>query len=114
MEKHGRTARSHGLYATTSAELKLLRLRLTLLNPGLSDFVPGLTTALELVFIQASGVPLFAQPFPFSVEVTPFALLARRPLAASVGRREAAGACKRARVAIDVVLRVAGGGLARI
>lgn len=40
--------------ATTSAELKLLRLRLTLLSPGRADFVAGTTTAEAFVVIQAS------------------------------------------------------------
>lgn len=41
-------------HATTSAELKLLRLRLTLLNPGRADFVAGTTTADALFVIHAS------------------------------------------------------------
>jgi len=36
-------------HATTSAALKLLRLRLTGLKPGRSDFVAGTTTALGLL-----------------------------------------------------------------
>jgi hypothetical protein len=44
-------------YATTSAELKLLRRRLTLLSPGRADLVAGTTTALAFVVIQASPVP---------------------------------------------------------
>lgn len=43
-------------HATTSAELKLLRLRRTLLSPGRADFVAGTTTADALFVIQASDV----------------------------------------------------------
>ena len=42
-------------YATTSAALKLLRRRRTLLNSGRSDFEPGTTTAEGSLFIHASG-----------------------------------------------------------
>ena len=43
-------------HATTSAELKLLRLRLTLLSPGRSDLVAGNTTTDALFVIHASDV----------------------------------------------------------
>lgn len=43
-------------HAITSAELKLLRLRLTLLSPGRADFVAGITTADVLFLIHASDV----------------------------------------------------------
>jgi len=42
-------------YATTSAELKLLRRRRTLLSNGRSDLEPGTTTAEGSLFIHASG-----------------------------------------------------------
>jgi len=43
-------------HATTSAELKLLRLRLTLLSPGRADFVAGTITADGLLVSHASDV----------------------------------------------------------
>ena len=42
--------------AMTSAELKLLRLRRTLLRPGRPDFAVGTTTAATLFATHASGV----------------------------------------------------------
>jgi len=42
--------------AITSAELKLLRLRRTLLRPGRPDFEVGATTAATLFATHASGV----------------------------------------------------------
>ena len=48
-----RSGKSH-CQATTSAELKLLRLRRTFLRPGRPDF--GTTTAATLFATQASGV----------------------------------------------------------
>jgi len=50
-------------HATTSAALKLLRLRLTLLNPGLSVLDAGITNLLVLFVIHASN----AVPGRFSV-----------------------------------------------
>ena len=110
---------------TSAASLKLLLRRRTVLSPGRSDFVPGLTTALEFVFIHESdGFPALAiAALPFTPAVAaalefaigmPLALFARRPFAARVGSRDgAAGACIRVRTPMDVVLLVAGGGLPR-
>lgn len=55
-ERRPEKAESGAIYAITSAELKLLRLRLTFLSPGRSDLDPGLTTAAAFVFIHASDV----------------------------------------------------------
>jgi hypothetical protein len=48
----------YGVYATTSAALKLLRLRLTGRGPGRCvDFEGGMTMAEAPAFIQDSGLP---------------------------------------------------------
>lgn len=61
-----------GYQATTSAELKLLRLRRTLLSPGRVDFDAGTTTAAVLFATQASElrVPLRLKPFTVATSLS--------------------------------------------
>lgn len=61
-----------GYQATTSAELKLLRLRRTLLSPGRVDLDAGTTTAAVLVATQASElrVPLRLKLFTFTTSLS--------------------------------------------
>jgi hypothetical protein len=64
MNDNGEATRpDDGYQATTSAALKLLRLRRIGLKPGLSDLEPGTTIAFVLWVIQPSPVV----PFKFSV-----------------------------------------------
>lgn len=88
--------RKRWCYATTSAALKLLRRRRTLLNPGRSDLVAGMTTALALFVIHASELAALPAPrfFPNAVPTSCRELVALwcvRLVDMRVGRREGEG-----------------------
>jgi hypothetical protein len=79
-------------YATTSAELKLLRRRRTLLKPGLSDLDPGTTTALGLFVIHASeAAPAILSVAAEATSFSEFVALCVRLAGMRVGRRDGVG-----------------------
>lgn len=79
-------------HATTSAELKLLRRRRTLLNPGLSDLDPGTTTALALFVIQASdAASAILSVVTEATSLREFVALCDRLDGISVGSRDGVG-----------------------
>jgi len=79
-------------HATTSAELKLLRRRRTLLSPGLSDLDPGTTIALGLFVIHASeAVPAILSVAAEATSLRELVVLCVRFAGMSVGSRDGVG-----------------------
>lgn len=79
-------------YATTSAALKLLRRRRTLLSPGLSDLDPGTTTALALFVIHASeAAPAILSVTAEATSLSEFVALCVRLAGMRVGNRDGVG-----------------------
>jgi len=79
-------------HATTSAALKLLLRRRTLLNPGLSDLDPGTTTALALFVIHASeAAPAILSVAAEATSLSECVALCVRLAGISVGNRDGVG-----------------------